>query len=86
MSSCFFVPYIQQPTRVVDSSATLIDNMSSVEFATVSGNLLCQPADHLLKFLVLKDSGYLTDQNMHKYSIVVIDFSITMNLKTKLIK
>ena len=55
MTSCFFVPYIQQPTRVVGSSATLIDNMSSVEFATVSGNVLCQSAHHLLKFLVLMD-------------------------------
>ena len=37
--------------------ATLIDNtfMNSVEFVTVSGNLLCQLADHLLQFLVLKD-------------------------------
>ena len=57
MASCFFVPYIQQPTRVVGSSATLIDKifMNSVEFVTVSGNLLCQLADHLLQFLVLKD-------------------------------
>ena len=29
--------------------------MNSVEFVTVSGNLLCQLADHLLQFLVLKD-------------------------------
>ena len=57
--TCFYVPYIQQPTRVVGSSATLIDNifMNSLEFVTVSGNLLCQLADHLLKFLVLKDFG-----------------------------
>ena len=57
MTSCFFIPYIQQPTRVFGSSATLIDNifMNSVEFVTVSSNLLCQPADHLLQLLVLKD-------------------------------
>ena len=57
MTSCFFVPYIQEPTRVVRSFATLIDNilMNSVEFVTVSGNLLCQLADHLFQFLVLKD-------------------------------
>ena len=29
--------------------------MNAVEFVTVSGNLLCQLADHLLQFLVLKD-------------------------------
>ena len=57
MTSCFLVPYIHQPTRVVVSFATLIDNifMNSVEFVTVSGSLLCQLADHLLQFLVLKD-------------------------------
>ena len=27
MTSCIFVPYIQQPTRVVGSSTTLIDNI-----------------------------------------------------------
>ena len=51
------VHYIQQPTRVVGSPATLIDNifMNSVEFVTVSSNLLCQLVDHLLQFFVLKD-------------------------------
>ena len=57
ISTCFFVSYIQQPTRVVGSSATLIDNifMYSVEFVTVSGNVLCQLADYQLQLLVLKD-------------------------------
>ena len=57
MTSCFFVPYIQQPARVVGSSAKLIDNIfiNFVEFVTVSGNLFCHLADHLLQFLVLKD-------------------------------
>ena len=57
VTSCFFVPYIQRPTRVVGACAALIDNifMNSVEFVTVSGNLLCQLADHLLQFLVRKD-------------------------------
>ena len=57
MTSCVFVPYIQQTTRVVGSSTTLIDNIfiNSVEFVAISGNLLCQLADHLLQFLVHKD-------------------------------
>ena len=57
MTSCFFVPYIQQLARVVGSSATLLDNifMNCVKFVTASGNLLCQLADHLLQFFVLKD-------------------------------
>ena len=51
------VHYIQQPTRVAGSPATLIDNifMNSVEFVTVSSNLLCQLVDDLLQFFVLKD-------------------------------
>ena len=59
MTSCFFVHYTQQPTRVAGPSATTIDNIfiNSVEFATVSGNLLCELTDHLLQFLVLKDFG-----------------------------
>ena len=50
MTFCFFVPYIQQPTRAVGSSAALLDNifMNSVHFVTVSGNLY-------LQFLALKD-------------------------------
>ena len=57
MTSRFFVPYIQQPTRVVGSSAKLIDSIfiNFVEFVIVSGNLFCHLADHLLQFLVLKD-------------------------------
>ena len=42
MISCFFVCYIQQPTRVVGSSAALIDNVFknySVEVFTASGNV-----------------------------------------------
>ena len=54
---CFFVPYIQQPIRVAGSLATVIDKVFiySVKFLSVSGNLLCQLADHRLKLLVLKD-------------------------------
>ena len=88
MTSCFFVPYIQQPTRVVGSSATLIDNifMNSVKFVTVSGSLFLSLLTIYCNSLSLKISEYLTGQNMNKYSNVIMDFSITMNLKTKLIK
>ena len=41
VTSCFFVPYIQQPKYVVGSSTTLKANifMNSVKFITVSGNI-----------------------------------------------
>ena len=39
-------------------NATLTESIfiNAIEFVTVSGNLLCQLADHLLQFLVFKDS------------------------------
>ena len=87
-SSCYLVFYIQQPTRVVGSSATLIDNifMNSVKFVTVSGSLFLSLLKIYCNSLSLKISEYLTGQNVNKYSNVIMDFSITMNLKTKLIK
>ena len=67
----------------------LIDNifMNSLKFVTVAGNLLCQLADHLLQFLVLKDfrvSYRLKHQQIFKN--VTMHFSMKMNLETKLIK
>ena len=56
-TSCFFAVNMQQHTRVVGLSTTLINNifMNSVKLVTGSDNILCQLADHLLQFLVLKD-------------------------------
>ena len=53
ITSCFFIPHIQQSMRVIGSSIILINNifMESLEFLTFSGNLLCLLADHLLQFL-----------------------------------
>ena len=57
ITSCFFTPHNQQSIRVIGSSTILINNifMESIEFLTFSCNLLCQLADYLLQFLVLKD-------------------------------
>ena len=63
MASCFYVLYIQQPTHVVGSCATLIDNifMNFLDFVTVSGNLLCQLVITIYcNSLFLKISRYLT--------------------------
>ena len=53
ITSCFFIPHIQQSMCVVGSSTILINFifMESLEFLTSSGNLLCPLADHLLQFL-----------------------------------
>ena len=52
LSSHFFAPYIQQPTR--PTSKSLIDNIlvNSVEFPSHSGNLTIQLSDHLFQFVI----------------------------------
>ena len=50
--STFFTPFILQPTRL--HSKTLIDNIffNSLEYQSVSGNLLIEISDHLIQFLI----------------------------------
>ena len=57
MTSCFFCSLYSATSMCCWFIRKLVDNifMNSVEFVTVSGNLLCQLADHLLQFLILKD-------------------------------
>ena len=49
------LPFIHQPTRIIDSSATLIDNIFSnnIEFESISGNLFINLSDHLPQFLII---------------------------------
>ena len=52
-----FQPHIIKPTRIIDHSATLIDNIffNSLEHEVSSGNLLCDLTDHLPNFLIIND-------------------------------
>ena len=64
-----FLPQIFQPTRLTDSSMTLIDNIYTNNFSdeTFGGNLLIEIADHLAQFLsVEKDIGNKTQPNYYK--------------------
>ena len=47
--------FIHQPTRLIDSSATLIDNIFSnnIEDESISGNLFIKLSDHLPQFLII---------------------------------
>ena len=56
MISKSFLPYILQPTRVTDHSATVIDNIFSnvTEYQTVSGNLKTLISDHFFQFSIIK--------------------------------
>ena len=51
-----FLPYIHQPTRVTDHSATVIDNIFSniTDFDILSGNITSIIADHFAQFLLIK--------------------------------
>ena len=53
-----FHPYILQPTRITEHSATLIDNIffNSIDHHTVAGNLVYDITDHLCNFLVIRNS------------------------------
>ena len=56
MVSHSFLPYIHQPSRVTDHSATIIDNIFSniTDYETVSGNITTHIADHFAQFLLKK--------------------------------
>ena len=69
MSSYFFQPYIIQPTRITDHTATLIDNIffNSVEYFVNSGNLIYELTDHLPNFIIFNElSDIFSDTNSYK--------------------
>ena len=51
-----FLPYVLQPTRVTDHSATIIDNIFSnvTDYDTSSGNITTLISDHFAQFLMIK--------------------------------
>ena len=57
MNSNYLLPYILQPTRVTDRSATLIDNIfaNTFNFNALSGNLVTKISDHFPQFLIIED-------------------------------
>lgn len=60
MFSSHLMPSILHPTRITDTSSTLIDNifLSNVSDCNIlSGNLLSKISDHLPQFAILKDNA-----------------------------
>ena len=49
------LPYILQRTRIIERSATLIDNIFANTYAmnAISGNLVSKISDHLPQFLIV---------------------------------
>ena len=68
LSSYMFTPFILQPTRITESSQTLIDNifLNTLEYDSISGNITSKISDHLLQFLILKSKKFLkVSSNYH---------------------
>ena len=55
LNSFFLLPYILEPTRITERSATLIDNIFANTYAmnAISGNLVSKISDHLPQFLIV---------------------------------
>ena len=68
MYTYFMNPQIIQPTRITDHTATLIDNvfLNSIEYNTMSGNILTDIANHLPNFLIINRIGVLKKENIYK--------------------
>ena len=58
LSSHLFLPHITQPTRIRDTSKTLIDNIFSNTLIenTISGHLTATISDNLPQFIILPNS------------------------------
>ena len=59
LTSNLFVPHIIIPTRITETSKTLIDNIfsNSINFQDgISGNLTLSISDHLAQFLIIPDN------------------------------
>ena len=52
-----------KPTRITYHTATLIDNIffNSIDFHTISGNVVYDLSDHLPNFLIINDLDILCD-------------------------
>ena len=65
-----YIPQITLPTRITDTSATLIDHIfmksdsRNIEDTTLSGNIFTDISDHLPNFLLVGlNDGYCTSRD-----------------------
>ena len=67
LSSNNFIPYISTPTRITDTSATLIDHIFTKpkhhSAAILAGNLISDLSDHLPNFLTWEDTSCAPSNN-----------------------
>ena len=57
--SHYLLPHILHPTRVIDHSATIIDNIfsNSTVHESVSGNIMTHISDHFPQFIILNKTN-----------------------------
>ena len=80
-----FKPHVLKPTRIASHSFTLIDNIffNSIEYQTISGNLLRDLTDHLPNFLIIerfafsrhKEKKYKQDYSYYNEEAFIDEFS-----------
>ena len=75
------IPQILQPTCVTDHSATLIHNIfiNSVNYHTISGNLLADLSDHFPNFLILNKYTSSNKTVVYKRDYTNCDMSALVN-------
>ena len=72
LNSYFLEPHILKPTRITNHSTTLIDIFfNSIDYQTVSGNLLHDLSDHLPNFLIINR----LNMSSHKKKLYKRDYS-----------
>ena len=82
MTTHSFLPYILQPSRVTDHSATLIDNIFSnvTDIESVSGNLTSLISDNFIQFMFIKNSIFPINQLiiMHMIMLILVKKNLSM--------
>ena len=70
LSSYGFLPMILLPTRVKDTTSTIIDNIftNNLDNIVNSGNIITDISDHYSQFITVKKNknGYQNNYNLQK--------------------
>lgn len=63
LQSCFLFPTIDKPTRVYNTSATLIDNIctNQLNYNVISGNVISDISDHFSQFCIIPQAKSSTN-------------------------
>ena len=84
LGSFFLEPHILKPTRITSHSSTLIDNIffNSIEYQTISGNLLHDLTDHLPNFTSLRSLLFqdIKRKNINEIILTIMKKLLLMNL------